>query len=277
MTRYPTMVLALLGVAGALPGMWAQGSGAGAGSGQGRSRSAAIAMKEVSYLGIGVENVDGERAKALNLKEERGAYVTSVMPNTPAAKAGLKESDVILEYNGRRVEGKDELIQMVRETPPGKSVKIFVGRNGALLNLWATVESHKVMESEDGGWSVNLPTIPTLPTINIPPIDIPRMITVMQNTTLGIEGEGLAQQPQLAEFFGVKDGVLIKSVVKGSPAERAGMKAGDVIVKIGDNKVAAWRDVASALRYAQPGRTLAVIVVRNRRETPLNVTIEEGR
>src|SRR5215472_9092934 len=168
MTRYPTMVIALLGLAGAMPALWAQGNGAGAGSGQGRARAVGVNMKEVSYLGIGVENVEPERAKALKLKEERGAYVTSVMPNTPASKAGLKESDVILEYNGRRVEGKDELIQMVRDTPSGKSVKIFVWRSGALLNLWATVESHKVMESEDGGWSFNMPELPTLPTINIP-------------------------------------------------------------------------------------------------------------
>ena len=276
MTTYPTMVLALLAMAGAMP-VWPQGSGAGAGSGQGRARSAAMSMKEVSYLGIGVEDVNPERARALKLKEERGAFITSVMPDTPASKAGLKESDVVLEYNGRRVEGKEELIQMVRDTPAGKSVKIFVWRNGALLNLWATVESHKVMESEDGAWSVNLPNLPTLPTVSIPPIDIPRMITIMQNSTLGIEGEGLAQQPQFAEFFGVKEGVLIKSVVKGSAAERAGMKAGDVLVKIGDNKVAAWRDLATALRYAQPGRTVAVVVVRNKRETPLSVTIEEGR
>ena len=61
-----------------------------------------------SFLGVGVADVDSERAKALKLKEERGAEVTHITENSPAAKAGIKEGDVILEYNGTRVEGTEE-------------------------------------------------------------------------------------------------------------------------------------------------------------------------
>jgi serine protease Do len=268
----------LIGIAAlALVAAHAQGVGAGAGSGvgQGRAHSAGMTMKDTPYLGIGVEDVDSDRVKSLKLKEECGAYVTSVMPNTPASKAGIKEGDVILEYNGRRVEGREQLIQMVRATPPGKQLKISLWRGGAPLTVWATVESHKVLESEDGSWSFSMPNLP--PGFTMPSIDIPKMITIMQNRTLGIEGESLAQQSQFAEFFGVKDGVLVKSVSRNSAAERAGMKAGDVIVRIGDTKVATWRDVAGALRSAQPGRSLTVVAVRNRRELPLTVTIEDGR
>ena len=245
---------------------------------QGGVHTARVGIKEVSYLGIGVEDVNTERAKGLNLKEERGAYVTSVMPDTPAVKAGLQVGDVVLEFSGRRVEGMQALIDMIRATPAGKSVKLGLWRAGAPVTLWATVGSHKVMESEDGSMSVMMSPVtppPNLPPdFNFPPIDIPKMITVMQNPALGIEGESLAQEPQFAEFFGVKDGVLVKSVAKSSAAERAGLKAGDVLIKIGDSRISGWRDIATALRYAQSGRSLPVVVVRNRKESLLSVTIE---
>ena len=271
--------IAVLASLSAMPAAYAQG--AGSGSGQGRAHSASVVMKEASYLGIGVEDVDSERAKNLKLKEERGAYVTSVMPDTPAFKAGLKQGDVVLEFNGQHVESKDQLIQVVRDTPAGKQVKVSLWRAGAPLTVWATVGSHKVMESEDGNWSFSMPSIPAMPNLppglNMPSIDIPRMLTITQNPTLGIEGESLAQQPQFAEFFGVKEGVLVRSVAKNSAAERAGIRAGDVIVRVGDTKVATWRDVTSELRYAQPGRSLPVAVVRNKKEMPLMVTIEAAR
>lgn len=271
------LAIATLALAAAAPVMRAQNAGHAHSAGM-------VVMKDASYLGIGVEDVDADRARGLKLKEERGAYVTSVMPNTPASKAGLKEGDVILEYNGQRVEGKEQLIRMVLATAPGKQAKISLWRAGAPLILTATVASHKVVESGDGDWSFafsDMPPIPNMPDMshafNMPSIDIPRMITVMQNPTLGIEGESLAQQAQFSDFFGVKDGVLVRSVAKNSPAERAGMKAGDVIVRLGDTRVAGWRDLAAALRYARPGGTLAASVIRNKKEIPLSIPVEDGR
>ena len=77
-----------------------------------------------SYLGIGVADITAERAKALNLKEERGAEVTNVAEDSPAAKAGIKEGDVVLEYDGAAVQGIEQLTRLVRETPVGRQVKI---------------------------------------------------------------------------------------------------------------------------------------------------------
>ena len=75
--------------------------------------------RETPYLGIGVQDVDSERAKALKLNEDRGVEVTSVMADSPAAKAGLKEGDVVLEFNGEKVQGGEQLTRLVRETPVG--------------------------------------------------------------------------------------------------------------------------------------------------------------
>ena len=77
----------------------------------------------VSYLGIGVKEILAERAKELKLKEEAGVEVTRVDSNSPAEKAGIMAGDAVLEYQGNRVEGTEQFVRFVRETPVGRQVK----------------------------------------------------------------------------------------------------------------------------------------------------------
>ena len=110
-----------------------------------------------------------------------------------------------------------------------------------------------------------------MPEIRIP--EIPHPVIAMQSRSLGVESESL--NPQLGEFFGVKEGVLVRSVTKGSAAEKAGFKAGDVITKVGDRKISNPRDISSALRAAPSGKPLPVTVTRDKKEMTLNVPIED--
>ena len=77
-----------------------------------------------------MKDIDADSAKKFNLKEVRGVEITQVEENSPAAKAGIKEGDVVLEYNGQPVEGGEQLSRLVRETPIGRQVKVGVWRNG---------------------------------------------------------------------------------------------------------------------------------------------------
>jgi serine protease Do len=242
-----------------------------------------IIMHGGTYLGVGVMDIDSARAQTLKLKEPRGAEVTRVDQGTPADKAGIKSGDVILEYNGQQVEGTEELQRLVRETPPGRQVKIGVWRNGAPLTVTATVEENKGMSSSTGNWPPlasgdwppqipgNWPPMPQMPSI-----DIPRMITAFQTTALGVECEALPANSQLADFFGVKDGLLVRSVSHNSAAEKAGIKAGDVIVKAGDTHVATMRDLTAAVHIARPKGSLPLTVVRNRHEMPLTAALPDN-
>jgi serine protease Do len=230
-----------------------------------------------SFLGIGVADIDVERAKALNLKEERGAEITHVYEDSPAAKAGIKEKDVVLEFGGQAVQGMEHLKRLVAETPVGRQVKIVVWRNGAVQTLTAAIGSQKnampMGPAAARMWA--MPDMPMFKGMTIPQMDIPEFAMTWQNPRLGIIGEPLGKQEQFAEFFGVKDGVLVKSVVKNSPAEKAGIKAGDVIVKVDDSRIATAEDITKALRSAPNAKTTCVVtVVRGKKETPITVTLE---
>lgn len=225
-------------------------------------------------LGVGVMDIDADRARALKLKDAHGAEVMTVNEGSPAAKAGIRVGDVILEYNGQAVQDGEHLVNLVRQTQAGKPVKISLWRNGAPMAVTATVEEAKMPSMDTDNWPFggNMPPFPTMPSI-----DIPRMVTTFQSSALGTECESLGGSPQLAEYFGVKDGLLVRSVARDSAAERAGMKAGDVIVKLGEIRTGNMRDLSSALRAARErGGTVPAAVVRNRKEVALTVNLQQS-
>jgi len=234
-----------------------------------------MSPQESSYLGIGGMDITPERATALKLKEDRGAEIATVYPDSAADKAGLKVGDVVLEYNGQKVEGWEALRRMVHETPIGREVKIGVWRNGAAQTFSAAMGSHKETTFELGGTPFVLTEPPMPPTPPVAPLPvIPEFRTFMPNRSLGIMGEPLGQEAQLAEYFGVKDGVLVRSVNKGSAADKGGIKAGDVITKIDDTPVSTTQQITSALRSGKSNRTVNVTVVRKGKEMSLSVTLE---
>jgi membrane-associated protease RseP (regulator of RpoE activity) len=96
-------------------------------------------LGEGSYLGVYLEEVTSERLRELGLKEERGAVVMKVVEASPASKAGLKENDVIVSFNGRKVESVRELQRLLNETPAGRSVTLDIIRGGNQQSLSATL------------------------------------------------------------------------------------------------------------------------------------------
>ncbi len=231
---------------------------------------AAADAAETPFLGVAGKDIDSDRAKALKLKEERGVEVTTVTPESGAAKAGIVVGDVVLDFNGQKVEGWEHLRRLIRETPIHREVKIGIWRNGAGQTLTATIGGHREME-----W-----TMPMMPEIKLPPTaptpmpDIPSMRVIMSTSSLGIIGESLSQEPQLAEYFGVKEGVMVRSVNKNSAAEKAGVKAGDVIVKIDDTTVSSPQQITTALRAARSKGSVTVVVNRRGKEMTMPVTLE---
>jgi serine protease Do len=222
----------------------------------------------VTYLGVNLAEVNADRARELKLKEPYGVEITRVEEGSPAEKAGLKAGDVVLEYNGQRVEGMEQFGRLVRETPSGREAKLLVSRGGANQTIAATLGTRKARTI--GG---NMFPGVEIPEIHIP--DIPQVFTTWRSPMLGIEAESLGSQ--LAAYFGVKDGVLVRSVIKDSAAGKAGIKAGDVITKIDGISVTTPNEVSSAMRSASSNKTFSVELVREHKEVTLSVNIEDGR
>lgn len=224
-----------------------------------------------AFLGVGVREVDEERAKVLNLKEEYGVEVIRVDEGSPAEAAGIKAGDVVLAFNGQRVEGAEQFVRFVRETPPGRTVKLSVVRNGAQLTISAALGKRK---GQALGSSMEEFRI-EMPEMDIPMPDVPRAMMSWRNSVLGVEAEALGNT-QLATYFGVKDGVLVRSVVKGTAAEKAGLKAGDVLLKVDNDEVGSPRDVTNAMREARSAgkKTISVVLMRERKEATVSVAVE---
>jgi len=205
------------------------------------------------YLGVGVQEISPDRAKALNLKEATGVEVTSVTENAPAAKAGIRLHDVILEVGGQKVESGQAFVDLIGAKAAGTKVSLTVWRNGASQTVTAALGSRPVE-----GLTVMPPPAPFGPML---PDDAPKV---------GFEGEPLT--PQLAEFFGVAqgEGVLVRTVVEKTPAEKAGLKAGDVVTKVNGMPVASPREISGIVRQS---KKVVFTVIRNKKEITLNVEV----
>ena len=217
-----------------------------------------------SYVGVFVAEVDSQRAKALKLPEERGVEITRVEPGSPAEKAGLKANDVVLAYGGEQIEGMEQFRRLIRETPAGRRVNLTVFRNGATQTIAVTIGTAKpqVFHFPEGGQLVT-------PQIMIP--DMPQVFPGAKSPVLGVETEPLSQQ--LAVFFGVNQGVLVRSVLPGSAAEKAGIKAGDVITKADDMDISSPGHLSMAVRAAfAHEKPIALKLVRNKQ--PLSMTVK---
>lgn len=229
-----------------------------------------------SYLGVDIADVTSERLTTLKLKEEKGVEITMVDQDAPAGKAGLKEHDVILSMNGNSVESAAQLRRMIHEMPAGRVVTFGLSRDGQPVTVKVQLgdkHSEYAMGPKMKDFHINVPEIHVMPEMDLPSIN---MVVVTQSARSGLTVENIT--PQLGEFFGVKNGngVLVRGVEKGSRAEKAGFRAGDIIVKINDQPVHDTSDFTHAVR-SRSANSVNVGVIREKKEQNLNLTLPDRK
>src|SRR5262249_44279167 len=149
-----------------------------------------------SYLGVDIQDVTKERMTALKLKEERGVEITMVDQDAPAGKAGLKEHDVILDFNGTAIESEEQLRRLLRETPPGRTVSLGISRDGNPMKISVQLGDRGTMEGTVHPRMVMPPMkIPPVH-VDIPRLDIPSYAIQIQTYSyvLGVQTESLSRQ-----------------------------------------------------------------------------------
>jgi serine protease Do len=239
-----------------------------------------------AYLGVDTRDITPDRLTDLKLKEEHGVEVTLVDQDAPAGKAGLKEHDVILNLNGSQVESVEQLRRMIREIPPGRLVTLGISRDGQSMTLKAQLADRKktfgLGMSNGKAFTFAMPAMPAIPATPavpaipaIPEMDVPVSIVVVHSSARsGLMVENLT--PQLGDFFGAKNGqgVLVRSVEKGSRAEKAGFRAGDVIVKVNGESISDSGDFTHAM-HGRKSSKLDVSIIREKKEQTLTLALPE--
>jgi len=228
-----------------------------------------------AYLGVDISDITSDRLGALKLKEEQGVEITMVDQDAPAGKAGIKEHDVILTMNGTAIESGAQLRRMIREMPAGRMVTFGISRDGQPLTIKAQLADRGktfVYAPKAKDFHIEVPPIP-----NLPDFDMPFSVVVVHSSARsGLMVENIT--PQLGEFFGVKNGngVLIRSVDKGSRADKAGFRAGDIIVRVNDQPVHDTSDFSHAMR-SRNGSSVTVNVIRDKKEQNLSLPLPERK
>lgn len=241
-----------------------------------------------SYLGIELRNVSDDQVATLKLKEARGVEITGMDHDGPACKGGLQLHDVILQMNGQNIENQDQLRRVLREIPAGRQVTLLVSRDGQQRTLQIQTANREEVERE--AWEKHY-TVPEpsgsssaflshsgssflSPSHSPVPKGTHSFLGTSMLVSSSYTGARLeVMGPQLAEFFGAQDsaGLLVRSVEPNSPAADAGMRAGDVVIRINSLPVVSGSDWSKII-HENRGKTVNVVVLRDKKEQTLTLT-----
>jgi serine protease Do len=231
-----------------------------------------------SQIGVSVSDIDSEGAKRLKLPNVSGVLIEDVQEDSPASKAGIKASDVVVEFDGERVRSMRQFTRLVQETPADRQVTAVVMRDGqrVSLSVQPRVADNWKGFREFSRFGDLLPPPPPPPAKPPSPPSV-RVLPKLDRwyvTTgrLGITVESLSDQ--LAEYFGTKDGVLVTSVTDNSTASKAGLKAGDIVTAINGNTVSTPSDLSRRTVHLEDGDEFTLDVVRDKKPMTLKGKVE---
>jgi serine protease Do len=188
------------------------------------------------WLGVGIQEMTPDLTKSFGLTDKKGALVSQVMPGSPAAKAGIEQGDVILEFDGKAITESKDLPQIVASTPVDKSVSVKVYRNGKTVD-----REVKISAMEDTSEASAKP---------------------MHKKTLGISVQNLT--PELARQLrsSSDSGVVVTRVEPESPAADAGIQTGDIIREVNRNSVKDANDLIQKIEQAKDQNNILLLVQR---------------
>ncbi len=230
------------------------------------------------YMGVLVSDVDNDSATKLKLKDARGALITLIDHDAPAGQAGLRVNDVVVEINGQRVESAEQFGRMLREFPAGRKISMVLSREGSSQTVEVQLVDRKSMERDvwnklgrQGDASTSAPALGILS--NGGEAGVPGFHMPFFGSSLNVGAMVEPLTGQMADYLGVPSGVMVKQVARKSEAGAAGLKAHDVILKVGNEPIKTTADWDRALRSNQ-GKTVQVTILRDGRQQVMNLQVD---
>ena len=243
-----------------------------------------------SYLGVQTEEVTKDNFAKYGLKEVLGVAVEKVIEGSPAEKAGIQKGDVIIRLNGEEVTSIRKLTRLLNEVAPDHQVKVTVLRGGSERDLTATVTKKPMAKWDEGNfkWTIPPGEFPKMPDFPMAPMPKWEMTPHVEPFPRGEHDQFLWRAgsgrrigvgvttltKQLSEHFGVAGGVLINEVRPDSPAAKAGLKAGDIIVEVDGKEVKGEGDLMRAVQEKKEG-DVSLTVIRSGNRQTIRVTPEK--
>ncbi|MEA2175006.1 MAG: serine protease Do [Blastocatellia bacterium] len=241
----------------------------------------ALLLQGENFLGILPGDVTRDNMGRYGLQEPRGVAVTKVIESSPAARAGLKEGDVILRFDNEPVNSVNKLERLINEAAPEQNIRLHISRQGSEQELNVTLSKRKDFPAmgalPQGEMLRAMPQVDALRGL-MPTSPNGENFAFALGTTRRI-GVGATQlTEQLADYFGVKGGrgVLVTSVNENSPAARAGLKAGDVIKEVDGQQTGTIGELSRALNRQNDGE-VTLNIVRDKHQRTVKVTPERGQ
>jgi C-terminal processing protease CtpA/Prc len=232
------------------------------------------------YLGVDLADVDQEKAKALKLQEVRGAIITLIDHDAPAGQIGLKINDVVIQLNGQNVEGAEQLRRMLKEIPAGRKVSIEISRDGNIQTMAVELADRQVLGhdvwNQIGDSPDSMNAVPSMGILSGGNGDAPLNSGFHMPFFGGSLNVGALVEPlttQMAEYLGVPNGLMVKQVTRKSEAAVAGLKAFDVILKVGTEPVMNLAGWDRALR-SNEGRSVQVTILRDKKQVTITLQVD---
>jgi serine protease Do len=234
------------------------------------------------YLGIEMVEVNKQNIAKYGLSTVRGVAVEKVVENSPAQQAGIQVGDVIVAINGDEVTGSRKLIRLINEISPDHQAKITILRNGVEREITVTLTKRPPEKFEGGMFGTRFPTVSgdgrivRFPIPDLPSSDGEILVRRSEGNTVVFYNEdrqiGTRVTPlskQLADYFGVSEGkgMLITEIIEDSPAVKAGLKAGDVIVGLDGKQITNQLELTRGLMVKKEGEVSLTIVRDKNRQT----------
>jgi membrane-associated protease RseP (regulator of RpoE activity) len=242
------------------------------------------------YLGVQTEEVTKDNFSRFGLRDVRGVAVEKVIEDSPAASAGIQNGDVIVRFNGEEITSVRKLTRLIGEVDPDHKANVTILRGGREREITVVLGKRPMPKFADGNFTFTIPPmgkmelpemgkLPTLPKGELPRVFAPGGEGNVFTIHGGARQIGIGIMPltkQLAEHFRVESGAMISEVRENSPASKAALRAGDIIVEADGKPIKGQFDLIRAISEKKEGDVQLTIVRDGHRQT-IPVTPEAGK